>query len=72
MIYFVDQDERGAAKFEKIRISERGNILNWPEGFFDESMIQEDKITAASLRRRAKLAKQENNELPSKDRVNET
>jgi len=57
MIYFVDQDEKGAAKFERIEISARGNILNWPSGFFDESMHQEDKITAASIRRRAKLAK---------------
>lgn len=57
MVYFVDQDEQGAAKFEQVKISERGNILNWPEGFFDESMIQEDKITAASLRKRAKLTK---------------
>ncbi len=57
MIYFVDQDEQGAAKFEEVKISERGNILNWPSGFFDESMHQEDKITAASIRRRAKLAK---------------
>jgi len=56
MIYFVDQDEKGAAKFERIEISARGNILNWPSGFFDESMHQEDKITAASIRRRAKLA----------------
>jgi predicted ATPase len=59
MIYFVDQDEQGAAKFESIEISARGNIMNWPSGFFDETMHQEDKITAASIRRRAKLAKEE-------------
>ena len=57
MIYFVDQDEKGAAKFEKIDISPNGNILNWPEGFFDEAMLQEDRITAASLRKRAREAK---------------
>jgi len=56
MIYFVDQDDRGAAKFEEVKISERGNILNWPDSFFDETMHQENRITAASVRRRAKLA----------------
>ncbi|MGB8348158.1 MAG: DUF3696 domain-containing protein [Ktedonobacteraceae bacterium] len=54
MIYFVDQDERGAAKFEKVEISAKGNILNWPDGFFDETMLQEGRITTASLRKRAK------------------
>ncbi len=52
LIYFVDQDERGAAKFEKVEISPNGNILNWPSGFFDETMLQEDRITAASLKKR--------------------
>lgn len=56
MVYFVDQDERGAAKFEKVEISAKGNILNWPDGFFDETMLQEGRITTASLRKRAKKA----------------
>ncbi len=57
LIYFVDQDEKGAARFEPVQISPQGNILNWPDGFFDETMQQEDRITAASIRKRAKLAK---------------
>ncbi len=57
VVYFVEQDERGAAKFEKIEISPNGNILNWPDGFFDETMLQEDRITAASLRKRAQKVK---------------
>lgn len=56
-IYFVDQDEQGAAKFEQVQISPQGNILNWPDGFFDETMLQEDRITAASIKKRAKSAK---------------
>lgn len=56
LIYFVDQDEQGAARFKPIDISSQGNILNWPDGFFDETMLQEDKITAASLKKRAKKA----------------
>jgi len=57
MIYFVAQDEKGAAQFEPVEISPQGNILNWPSGFFDETMHQEDKITAESIKRRSKLAK---------------
>lgn len=57
VVYFVDQDKKGAAKFEKIEISPNGNILNWPDGFFDETMLQEDRITAASLRKRAQEAR---------------
>jgi predicted ATPase len=53
MIYFVDQDETGASRFDPVEISPNGNILNWPDGFFDETMLQEDRITAASLKRRA-------------------
>jgi predicted ATPase len=56
MIYFVDQDEKGAARFEPVEISAKGNILNWPEGFFDETMQQEDRITAESIKRRANVA----------------
>ncbi len=51
-IYFVEQDAEKGAIFEEIEISPNGNILNWPDGFFDESMIQEDKITTASFKRR--------------------
>ncbi len=56
LIYFVDQDEQGAARFNTIEISPNGNILNWPDGFFDETMLQEDRITAASVKKRAKKA----------------
>jgi predicted ATPase len=57
MIYFVDQDEKGAARFEQIDISPEGNIINWPDGFFDETMLQEDRRTAASIKKRAAKAK---------------
>jgi len=56
LIYFVDQDKQGAARFNPIEISSQGNIINWPDGFFDETMLQEDRITAASLKKRAKKA----------------
>lgn len=55
-IYFVQQDEQGATTFVPIAISPRGNILNWPDGFFDESFLQQDLITEESLKQRAKQA----------------
>jgi predicted ATPase len=54
LIYFVDQDEQGATQFTPIKISPNGNILNWPHGFVDETILQEDRITAAVLKKRAK------------------
>ena len=56
VIYFAEQDERGATKFDPVEISPLGNILNWPDGFFDETMLQEDRITAASMKKRTKKA----------------
>ncbi|MBV8695797.1 MAG: hypothetical protein JO183_09960, partial [Ktedonobacteraceae bacterium] len=44
----------GAARFNPIEISSQGDILNWPDGFFEETMLQEDRITAAGLKKRAK------------------
>jgi len=58
LVYFVDQDDQGAARFNPIEISAQGNILNWPDGFFDETMLQEDRITAAGLKKRAKKGKE--------------
>jgi len=57
IIYFVNQDEKGASKFEPIEISPNGNILNWPSGFFDESILQEEMITVQSLKKRLVSAK---------------
>lgn len=57
ILYFVDQDIEGATRFEPVQISPQGNILNWPDGFFDETMLQEDRITAASIRKRANVLK---------------
>jgi predicted ATPase len=57
LIYFVDQDEQGATRFNPIEISAQGNIMNWPDGFFDETMLQEDRITAAGLKKRAEKAR---------------
>jgi predicted ATPase len=55
-VYFVEQDEQGDAKFEPIRISKGGAIVNWPDGFFDESFRQEVRITQEGIRARARRA----------------
>lgn len=52
-IYFVHQDQTGAAHFDSINISESGAILNWPDGFFDESLHQADRIAHLALSRRS-------------------
>jgi predicted ATPase len=52
MIYFVEQQGEAGAVFEPIEISPEGNILNWSDGFFDETMYQDDRITAASIKQR--------------------
>jgi len=53
-VYFVQQDEQGDARFEPIRIGNGGAVENWPDGFFDESFRQEDRITQEGIRARGK------------------
>lgn len=57
-IYFVEQDEQGDAKFEPVKVSEGGNIVNWPEGFLDESVKQEEAIAHAAIVRRSTRSRQ--------------
>lgn len=51
-ILFAGQDLEGNSSFTPVQISPNGNILNWPEGFFDQAIRQEEAITHASLRNR--------------------
>ena len=53
-MYFVDRDEQGSS-FHLVNINEFGAILDWPEGFFDQSQRETEAILrAALLKRRAK------------------
>lgn len=53
-VYFVDRDERGSS-FRSIDINEYGAILEWPDGFFDQSQMEADAIIqAASIKRKAR------------------
>ncbi|QAT85363.1 hypothetical protein EJ065_3802 [Corallococcus coralloides] len=56
-IYFAEQDSEGSSTFSPVEISPSGNIINWPDGFFDESIQQEERITQESY-----LAKQRNSQ----------
>jgi predicted ATPase len=53
-MYFVSQNESGHATFERVTIDEFGSIANWPDGFFDETMLLQDRIMSVSLRQRAR------------------
>ncbi len=51
-IYFVEKKE-GASAFKEVKINEYGAILDWPEGFFDQSQQEAEQILkAASAKRR--------------------
>lgn len=47
-IYFAQQSEFGQSSFDQIDISSSGSIVNWPDGFFDETLVIEDKIFRAA------------------------
>jgi hypothetical protein len=53
-VYFASQDEFGDTKFSPIEIGPDGIIRNWPEGFFDESLLLEDRITRLAMQGRAR------------------
>ncbi len=51
-VYFVERDDQGDTRFDRIRVSRGGAIENWPDGFFDETLRQEDRITKEGILRR--------------------
>lgn len=53
-MYFVEKDSKGST-FRKVDINEYGAILDWPEGFFDQSQRESEAIIrAASIKRKKK------------------
>ncbi|WP_303674813.1 AAA family ATPase [Vampirovibrio chlorellavorus] len=56
-IYFVEKPSQGSF-FREVVINEYGAILDWPEGFFDQSQQQAEAIlNAALVKKRAKKNK---------------
>lgn len=47
-IYFVEKTESGSS-FREVAINEYGAIVDWPEGFFDQSQEQAEKILSAAF-----------------------
>ena len=58
-MYFVEKDSQGSS-FREVNLNEYGAIVEWPEGFFDQSQSEAEAILrAASQKRKAKREKQE-------------
>lgn len=52
-IYFSHLSE-GSSVFDRVLIRDDGLIANWPEGFFDENHLLEDRITSSAIQSRAR------------------
>lgn len=50
-IYFVSNSNEGAV-VEKVVIDELRGIMNWPEGFFDQTASEQEKILMAGIKKR--------------------
>ena len=56
-IYFVEKPSQGSS-FREVKINEYGAISDWPDGFFDQSQQQAEKILrAAAIKRKASRRK---------------
>ena len=50
-IYFAEK-KRGASHFREVNVNEYGAIMDWPEGFFDQSQSEAEEILRAATRKR--------------------
>ena len=50
-IYFVEKPSRDSS-FREVVINEYGAIAEWPDGFFDQSQQQAEKILTAAAKKR--------------------
>jgi len=50
-IYFINPSEEGA-KLELVEIDENRGIVNWPDGFFDQTANEQELIMRAGLKKR--------------------
>ena len=61
-IYFLEKKE-GVSAFKEVNINEYGAILDWPEGFFDQSQQEAEEILkAASAKRKEKTPRKDDAE----------
>jgi predicted ATPase len=50
-LYFVEKKD-GASTFRDVKVNEYGAILDWPEGFFDQSSRETEEILHAAMKKR--------------------
>ena len=50
-IYFVERPT-GNSTFREVKVNEYGAVLDWPEGFFDQSQQEAEAILMASIKKR--------------------
>lgn len=53
-IYFVEKPSQSSV-FREVVVNEYGAILDWPEGFFDQSQQQAEEILLAATRKRQEI-----------------
>jgi predicted ATPase len=46
-VYFVEKAD-GSSEFREVKVNEYGAILDWPEGFFDQSQFESEAILRAA------------------------
>lgn len=56
-VYFVEKTG-GSSNFREVKVNEYGAILDWPEGFFDQSQFESESILRAAVaKKNAKKSK---------------
>ncbi|WP_027938709.1 DUF3696 domain-containing protein [Anaeroarcus burkinensis] len=50
-VYFVQQSKDGST-YEAVEIDDQKGIVNWPDGFFDQAAIEQEKIMMAGVNKR--------------------
>jgi predicted ATPase len=56
-MYFVEKKD-GSSNFREVKVNEYGAILDWPDGFFDQSQFEAESILrAAAAKRKLKREK---------------
>src|SRR5262249_54266311 len=50
-VYFVERFSEGST-FREVKINEYGAIMDWPEGFFDQSQQEAEAILRAAVQKR--------------------
>lgn len=56
-IYFVER-ENGESAFRDVQINQYGAILDWPDGFFDQSQSESESILRAAAQKRKREREQ--------------